>query len=233
VRYNGTALQIIAASPTQVVAFVPAGVNSQEGNAIVQVVNPDTQTGQTTVTVLCSVCPIISGFSPGTVRQQYPFDVTFTIEGSNFQQGATITLGGQQLRIVSVSGNRIVAVAPAGFFFAPGAVLRVVNPDGRAFTAQTGLTVSVREVMNVEQMSAAVYPNPMEDFVTFEANLPKSGQLRVRVTDVLGNAVILYTQAVGSGRFTQQLDVSALSTGVYFFEVTDGERRFVEKLIKR
>lgn len=231
IRYNGTVLQILGASPTQVTAFVPAGVNSQEGNAVVQIINPDTQFAQTSVNVLCSLCPIISSVSPGALRPQYNFDVTFTITGSNFQQGATLTLGGVPLRIVSIGSNQIIAVAQAGFFLGDP-TLRIVNPDSRSFTIQAYIS-GVREVMTVETMSGSVYPNPMEDMVSFEANLPKAGQLRVRITDVLGNTVVLFTQAVGAGRFSQQLDVSALNTGVYFFEMTDGERRFTDKLIKR
>ncbi len=231
IRYNGTVLQILGASPTSVTAFVPAGVNSQEGNAVVQIINPDTQFAQASVTVLCSLCPIISSVSPGALRPQYNFDVTFTITGSNFQQGATLTLGGVPLRIVSIGSNQIIAVAPAGFFLGDP-TLRIVNPDSRSFTIQAYMP-GVREVQTVEVMSGSVYPNPMEDMVSFEANLPKAGQLRVRITDVLGNTVVLFTQAVGAGRFSQQLDVSALNTGVYFFEMTDGERRFTDKLIKR
>jgi hypothetical protein len=231
IRYNGTVLQIVGASPTQVTAFVPAGVNSQEGTAIVQIINPDTQFAQASVNVLCSLCPIVSSVTPTDLRPQYNFDVTFTITGSNFAQSATVTVGGVPLRIVSIGSNQIIAIAPAGFFLGDP-TLRVTNPDGRAFTLQA-YRPGVREVQTVEVMSGRVYPNPIEEMVSFEANLPKAGQLRVRITDVLGNTVVLFTQAVGAGTFSQQLDVSALHSGVYFFEMTDGERRFTDKLIKR
>jgi hypothetical protein len=230
VRYRGTALQILSATPTQIVVFVPAGVNNAEGTQFVQVINPDTQFDERPINVLCAVCPIITGITPGTVRQQYPFDVTFTVSGSNFQQGATVSVGGIPLRVVSVDANRIIAVAPAGFFFGDPR-LRVLNPDGRSFTID--FTTGVREVAVVETMTGNVYPNPIEDMVSFEATLPKAGQLRVRITDILGNTVVLFTQAVSAGKFSQQLDVSALQTGVYIFEMTDGERRFTDKLIKR
>ncbi len=232
IRYNGTVLQILGANPTQVTAFVPAGVNSQEGTAIVQIINPDTQFAQASVNVLCSLCPIISSVTPTDLRPQYNFDVTFTINGSNFQQGATVTVGGVPLRIVNTGANQITAIAPAGFFLGDPTI-RIVNPDGRSFTLPNAFRPSVREVMTVEVMTGSVYPNPIEEMVSFEANLPKAGQLRVRITDVLGNTVVLFTQAVGAGKFSQQLDVSALHSGVYFFEMTDGERRFTDKLIKR
>ncbi len=230
VRYRGTALQILSATPTQIVVFVPAGVNNAEGTQFVQVINPDTQFGERPINVLCAVCPIITGITPETVRQQYPFDVTFTVSGSNFQQGATVSVGGIPLRVIRVDANQIIAVAPAGFFFGDP-TLRVLNPDGRSFTAN--FRTGIREVAVVETMTGNVYPNPIEDMVSFEATLPKAGQLRVRITDILGNTVVLFTQAVSAGKFSQQLDVSALQTGVYIFEMTDGERRFTDKLIKR
>ncbi len=230
VRYRGTALQILSATPTQIVVFVPAGVNNAEGTQFVQVINPDTQFDERPINVLCAVCPIITGITPETVRQQYPFDVTFTVSGSNFQQGATVSVGGIPLRVIRVDANQIIAVAPAGFFFGDP-TLRVLNPDGRSFTAN--FRTGIREVAVVETMTGNVYPNPIEDMVSFEATLPKAGQLRVRITDILGNTVVLFTQAVSAGKFSQQLDVSALQTGVYIFEMTDGERRFTDKLIKR
>lgn len=233
VIYNGRPLQVLSVTPTQIIAFVPAGVNNQEGNIVVEAVNPDGQrSNRATINVLCAICPVITSVSPGALRPNYPFDVTFTINGSNFRPGATVTVGGAPLRIVSVADGQIIGIAPAGFVLS-NAVIRVQNMDGTSFTLFDGYTVSVREVMTVESMTGSVYPNPMEDMINFEAMLPKAGQLRVRLTDVLGKTLVLFTQAVGAGKFTHQLDVSALPTGVYIFEMTDGERRFIEKVVKR
>ncbi|MCS6807813.1 MAG: T9SS type A sorting domain-containing protein [Bacteroidota bacterium] len=234
VLFNGRALQVISVTATQVIAFVPANVNNQEGNATIDVINPDGQRAMPpgTIEVRCMVCPIITSVSPRTLRPSYPFDVTFTITGSNFRPGATVTVGGVPLRIISITDNQIIAVAPAGFFLSDPRI-RVTNTDGTNFTLFDAYQVSVREVINLEAMVARVYPNPVDGIVGFEAHLPKPAQLHVRITDVLGRTLVLFTQAVGAGVFTQQLDVSALPSGVYIIELTDGERRYTEKLLKR
>jgi hypothetical protein len=233
VRFNNIPLQILNGSTTgQVLAFVPAGVNSLEGSAFIQITNPDLQTAQRTIDILCSVCPIISGVTPGTIRQVTQFDQVITINGSNFQQGAIVTLGGTALRISSVQGTQIIAVAPTGFFSANGQI-RIINPDSRSFTLPNAIIVGIRDNVMLVPMVGSAYPNPVDDMLTVEVGMTKAAVVRVRMTDILGKSVMSFEQQVGAGTFSRQLDVSGLTSGVYVIEITDGERRFVEKVVKR
>ena len=234
VLFNGQALAILQASPTRLVALVPAGLNTREGQALVRVVNSDLQSFQAEMTILCAQCPIIRSFTPTNVRptNTYGHDVTFTFSGSNFRQGSIVTIGGVALRVTNVSDSVITAVAAPGFFFGDGQIV-VTNPDGRRFTVpQPGLALSARDVV-ASPMTGRAYPNPVEDMLTFETDITSPTLLRVRISDLLGRTVTSFEQRVGAGRFMHQLDVSGLPTGVYVFEMTDGNRRFTEKMIKR
>jgi hypothetical protein len=233
VLFNGQPLQVIQASTTRIVAQVPGGANSQEGTATIQIVNSDLQTASFPMTILCAQCPIVRSYTPTTVRptNTYGFDVVFTLNGSNFRPGASVTVGGTPLTIVRVDSTTITAIAPPGFFFGNGEII-VTNLDGRRFTVPGRLILGVRDAI-VTPMTGRAYPNPVEDMLTFETDITKATQLRVRISDMLGRTVTSFTQQVGTGRFTHQLDVSGLPTGVYIFEMNDGERRFTEKIIKR
>ncbi|TAE27016.1 MAG: T9SS C-terminal target domain-containing protein [Candidatus Kapaibacterium sp.] len=232
VLFNGVPLAILQASSTRLVAQVPAGLNTREGNALVEAVNSDLQRTSIPLTVGCAICPIVRSFTPTTVRptNNYGHDVTFTFRGSNLSPNSTITIGGSPLRIVSGSDSVITAIAPQGFFFGDGRIV-VTNPDGRRFTL-FGPTVGVSNVV-ITPLAGRAYPNPVDDMLTFETDITSSTLLRVRLSDVLGRTVTSFEQQVQRGRFTHQLDVSGLSAGVYIFEMTDGQRRFTEKIIKR
>jgi hypothetical protein len=234
VLFNGQSVAILQSSTTRLVVQIPAGVNNREGTALVEVVNSDLQRTSFQMPILCGQCPIVRSFTPSTVRptNNLGFDITFTLNGSNFRPGAVVTVGGSPLRVVSVSDSVIVAAAPPGTFFGNGEII-VTNLDGRRFTVPPGqLLVNVRDVVSTP-MTGRMYPNPVDDMMTFETDVTKPSLLRVRISDVLGRTVTSFEQQVNTGRFTHQLDVSGLPTGVYIFEMTDGSRRYTEKMMKR
>lgn len=70
------------------------------------------------------------------------------------------------------------------------------------------------------KMSLTAYPNPAAEATTLSFELPVSGQLIVRLTDVTGKAVRSLDLGFRSaGRFAETLDMSDLKAGVYFAEV--------------
>ncbi len=234
VLFNGVPLAILSASSTRLQVQVPAGLNTREGNALIEVVNSDLQRTSIPLTVGCSICPIVRSFTPTTVRptNNYGYDVTFTFRGSNLSPNSTITIGGSPLRIVSGSDSVITAIAPPGFFFGDGRIV-VTNPDGRRFTVTApSLAVGVSNVVTTP-LAGRAYPNPVDDMLSFETDITSTTLLRVRLSDMLGRTVTSFEQQVQRGRFLHQLDVSGLSAGVYIFEMSDGQRRFTEKIIKR
>lgn len=86
-----------------------------------------TSVSSTSAVTLWNPVPQISGVSPSQVNVGA---ITLTISGSNFVTGATVSFGGSNLTITSLSGTQIVAtgtatVSEAGFSEA----VEVTNPD--------------------------------------------------------------------------------------------------------
>ena len=70
-----------------------------------------------------------------------------------------------------------------------------------------------------------LYPNPATDILTVETQTAKG---TYQLVDITGKTLFLGTAP--APKFT--LDISSLSSGVYFISVTDGERQAVGKVVK-
>ena len=78
----------------------------------------------------------------------------------------------------------------------------------------------------------SVQPNPATDLVELFYNLPDTRQLRLTLTNTLGQTV--RTESLGRVSAGQRrLDVSELSSGLYHLVITDGTYTHSEKLVKQ
>jgi hypothetical protein len=99
---------------------------------------------------------------------------------------------------------------------------------GTAFGDDDGIYVSAEE-FNVE-----AYPNPSNSY--FNLNIKSSDKttpINVRLVDVTGKVITLYphVEALKSDRLLR-IDANQLPGGVYFAEVTQGNKRKTLKLVK-
>ncbi|MGD1845710.1 MAG: T9SS type A sorting domain-containing protein [Salibacteraceae bacterium] len=77
------------------------------------------------------------------------------------------------------------------------------------------------------------FPNPSTGEVTLELDLLQVGPVSINVLDALG-ATVWQRQLSGNGKQVREtLDLSGLSTGVYFLQVTTGTQGTTQKLILR
>lgn len=64
------------------------------------------------------------------------------------------------------------------------------------------------------------YPNPFNPATTISFSIPKSGQVRVSVYNVLGREVsILVNENMNAGVYNVKFDASKLSSGIYFYKI--------------
>ncbi len=69
------------------------------------------------------------------------------------------------------------------------------------------------------------YPNPFNPVTVIDYQLAKDGLASLRVYDMLGREVgTLVNERQGAGRHTVRFDGAGLSSGVYFYRLTSGER---------
>ena len=132
---GNAASNVIFVSPTEVTVVVPAGV---AGSADVVVTNPDgksdTLTGGFTY---IEPSPTLTRVNPN--NDVVAGGATVRIIGENFQDGVTVTIGGNAAsNVIFVSPTELTVEVPAGV--AGGADVVVTNPDGKSDTLAGGFT---------------------------------------------------------------------------------------------
>lgn len=76
------------------------------------------------------------------------------------------------------------------------------------------------------------YPNPFNSTTTIEFTLPKRSNVTLIIFDVLGNQVSrVIDKIMSAGTYSVKFDGSNVSSGVYFYQLTSGDRVHVKKLI--
>ena len=108
---------------------------------------------------------------------------------------------------------------------------RVITTDGSLWTAGPGAETSLRRGLVTDTETAAElptefalqgnYPNPFNPSTNIRFDLPETADVSVVVVDLLGRQVLSVpaeTFEAGAGK-TIQLDASALSSGIYMYQV--------------
>lgn len=228
---GGQALTVVSTSDTQVRVVVPG--NQLTGTYAVQVANPSgVVSNSLSMTINPNIDPALA-VSISTVEPRsilaFTGTTNFVINGVNFAQGATVRLGSVQLVVSSVTANRIIATLPNTF---AGGVytLSVTNPNGS--TGSQDYLVGPDAVSNDPLAGIRVYPNPVAEMVSVEANLERAAKVVISVTNSLGQRVMVVEQNAAAGFYSRSLNINSLPSGAYMVEITDGTRRSVEKIIK-
>jgi hypothetical protein len=75
------------------------------------------------------------------------------------------------------------------------------------------------------------YPNPFNPSTVISYALPKAGNVKIAVYDMLGNEVsVLINEHRAAGFYSIEFDASRLSSGVYFYRLESGSFTFTRKM---
>ncbi|MBC7863049.1 MAG: T9SS type A sorting domain-containing protein, partial [Bacteroidia bacterium] len=96
------------------------------------------------------------------------------------------------------------------------------------FNGMVGIGAAGNSTKNV-----TAFPNPAADLLTLNINGLNGKQLLISVFNVMGEKISSEKMQTGSPVYFKHIDLSALSAGLYFVEVTDGNNKFVNKFIKQ
>ncbi|HKK92073.1 MAG TPA: IPT/TIG domain-containing protein, partial [Longimicrobiales bacterium] len=131
---GNTATSVVWVSSTQITANTPAGA---AGDADVVVTNPDTQTGTLTDGFTYDPPPTVTSITPANGPAAGGTSVTIT--GTDFVDGATVTIGGVAATGVTF-GSSTSLTATTGARVAGTVDVVVANPDGQSDTLVDGFT---------------------------------------------------------------------------------------------
>lgn len=95
-------------------------------------------------------------------------------------------------------------------------------------TPDTNTPVSIIELQNLEN-KIAIYPNPTHNLLTIEQQSPITSKQSAAIYDLTGKVLLQFS--ISSQK--QTIDISALSSGVYFLTLDDGEQSVNKKIVKQ
>ena len=81
-----------------------------------------------------------------------------------------------------------------------------------------------------ETLQVNAFPNPVADVLTIEFQSDVAGENSIRLSDLAGKTMILNTGTSTEGINNFTLDVSGISSGIYFLEILNGEQRSITKI---
>ena len=105
--------------------------------------------------------------------------------------------------------------------------LEQVDLDG---TTEMSGTVTVQQPVDATKLHAP-FPNPVDQRVTVRFAVPERQEVTLRLYDVLGRRVATVAAGSRKGRQEKQLDVSGLSSGVYFLRLKTQSETRLERLV--
>ncbi len=100
------------------------------------------------------------------------------------------------------------------------------------FTISTDPAANVRQVSANNSLGLSVWPNPFKDGFNFSVNNLNSQSLtQLQVVDVLGKVVLQYNYA-NKNQLKETVDVSELSSGIYFIKLSNNNNQSVYRVVK-
>jgi len=141
VTFGGSALSTTVVSATELQASVPASAIATAGNVSVTATNPGASKSNALTFKVNPAVPSISGLSPSNATAG-DAGFTLTVNGSDFESGATVTFNGSALSTTVVSSTELQASVPASAIAAAGDMAVTASNPGSA--ASNALTFTVK-----------------------------------------------------------------------------------------
>ena len=85
----------------------------------------------------------------------------------------------------------------------------------------------------LEKFEVNVYPNPTKGLAAITYNLINDAAITIRLTNIQGQILQEISSQKLSGIQTENIDLGALSNGIYFLSITNANATYSAKLIKK
>ncbi len=105
------------------------------------------------------------------------------------------------------------------------AILQQVDYDGQT-------TIFGPILLDCDDHSIHVYPQPFQDELTVQFALDKASALEFQMLDPIGNIIFECSETGKEGKYSYFLNLSAYPSGVYFLHLNVNNKKYVAKCIK-
>lgn len=148
------------------------------------------------------------------------FDIEFSNDGSNFSKLHTVAAAGNSSdpRQYAWTHNNVV---PGKLYYR----LKIVDKNG----SHSYSDIAVVTVKSGTTTALGIYPNPATEKIFIKQNTVTGNEV-YQVRNLAGVLIMQKTFAAGS---TRSIDVSSLTSGVYFLVRTNGSEKEMVKFIKQ
>jgi hypothetical protein len=100
------------------------------------------------------------------------------------------------------------------------------------FPENPGFPTGINDSKKDAAVAMSVFPNPFKGMTTVSVNLPKSGNVVIDVTNVVGQKIMSFEKTnVTAGKQQFTIDGSRLTSGVYFCTLTVNGNSYTQKMI--
>ncbi len=95
-----------------------------------------------------------------------------------------------------------------------------------------GVTAGISTVTSDEANMMLVYPNPTSGLSSIQVTNAEVSRIELKVLNVLGEEMaIVVSEQAQAGTHRYSFDTSSLSTGLYYYNLTIGNKKYVQKLM--
>ena len=179
-------------------------------------INGNVSMKDATVTVVPSgaTAPVITII--GDNPQEIPQGSAYVELGATTNDGSMVMIEASSVDVNSIGSYNVIYTARDLSCNAALEVIRTVNVVPVLHTEDAAFSKGIR-----------IYPNPVYDIVTIKSD--QNVMTQIRMVDISGRVMAQTLQGVGT---TYQMDVSNMSQGVYFLEITSEGKQAVKRIVK-
>ncbi|MCB0632794.1 MAG: M4 family metallopeptidase [Lewinella sp.] len=152
----------------------------------------------------------------------------FTVQDDALSFDAYDQDGNRVLGITDLANDKITPTSNAFIYISSDNGVRW----GLNFaTGERNLTTDTKDLV-LQAEGLKLYPNPVREQLQMELELPASDQVLIQVFDQLGHNVYSEQQSLGSGLQKISLDLGNLSGGTYVLDIRQGNRQWIQRMVK-
>lgn len=139
---------------------------------------------------------------------------------------------------VDASSSAAFNISLVGYFysFSPASGVLWVEDSGSGNRLHYDASSSIVNGMNdavAENYSLSIFPNPVQQMLNINLSAHKSGNFQLELRDIKGQLLLqTNTSDLSAGNHEMNIDLSSLSSGIYFLGVNDGENSIRQKIVK-
>ncbi|MEN8249454.1 MAG: FG-GAP-like repeat-containing protein [Bacteroidota bacterium] len=159
-------------------------------------------------------------FTAQTSMDDIQWDTIYCVKrGLNSRD--TIRFTGKEAKYVKMQGSDIMVYSIKEF--------EIYHSDGKEYDLVL-CPPDINEVHSIKKEGLKIYPNPAMDELILEFGQEQSVSTTLKLMDSSGKVV--HSEVINSGMQIVNIDLSRLSKGVYFIQISTDRNTFVEKFVK-